>query len=703
MKTILTLPLLVFCLAFCLPWSRAQENSIKDIQRILEERIEEYIARAETEEDFNMLLEQLTDLMEHPVNINSAGREDLERIFFLNDMQIYNIMAYRDMYGSFTTLTELAFIDGFDRQTAEAVIPFLYTGDPSDPDPVNLISAVKRGRHDMIMRWERLIQQRKGYNQPANNNLSPGYPGSPDKLLLKYRFKSKDNIRAGITAEKDPGELLIPVWKNDSISKNPALSGYSPDFLSAHVQLNNIGKLKTIVLGDYHLRFGQGLTLWSGYSFGKSSGSVDLIRSAPGISPYSSSDENRFFRGLAATAAFSNVEISGFFSSNLTDAGLPDLISSESNSVTSIRETGLHRTGGEISGKDQLLITAYGGNATVAKKRFRFGGTVYSALLNRHLEASGDIYRKFNFRGNANTNMGLDYMYLWSKAFLFGEMAMSANGGFGVVSGLTSAPHPRFETSLLYRYYSADYQNLYGAAFGENGENRNEKGFYITAKILASQLITINAGFDIYRFDWLQYNTPAPSNGNERTFQISLHPSRSFRLTMRYFSENKTINETGATDVLRNMIACSSEKYRIHAEYFISESVQFKNRIETVHKRDQTGYRGTGWLFYHDIVWKPGSEKYTLAFRYALFDTDSWDERIYAYENDVLYSFSVPAYFYNGSRIYVMLRMNPLQKISVWLRISHTAFLHNQSIGSGLDEIKGNRKTDVKVQLRWKF
>ncbi|MBN1340026.1 MAG: helix-hairpin-helix domain-containing protein [Bacteroidales bacterium] len=683
--------------------ARAQEPGATEAERILLDRIEQYVSQSETGQDYEELFDRLVGLLENPVNINSADAEELGKIIFLNEMQIYNILAYRDMSGAFVSLTELAFIDGFDRRLAELVIPFLYVGESESDGPVSLKTILRHGRSEAIVRYERLIQTKKGYTQTNDSSGQRVYPGSPDKYYLKYRFKSLEKIQAGITTEKDPGEALIPGKINDAGRSALMLSGNTPDFLSGHLQLKNMGALKSLVVGDYHLRFGQGLTLWSGYSFGKSAESVDLRRTSQGVSPFGSSDENRFFRGIAGTMNHRDLEISAFFSSNLTDAGISDLSQDETGFVTSMRETGLHRTVSEMEGKDRLRINVYGGNVTVLKRRYRAGFTASRTELDKSLETPSDTYRKFDFSGKSNANAGFDYMYLWKKAFVFGEAAVSANGGFGLLTGLTSSPHPRIETSLLYRNYSFDYQNLYSAAFGENGENINEKGLYLAAKIAASRMVTLHAYLDVYAFDWLRYNTSGPSSGNEESLQLTVKPSGRFFFYLRFYTENKTISSSDQHEPVKSWIRYIKSRYRLHAGYSVSETVSFKSRIEALYNRDEKGYRGTGWLFYHDIVWKPAHERLSLAFRYALFDTDTYNERIYAYENDVLYSFSVPAYYYKGSRVYLLLRVNPFKNLSVWCRLSHTCFLNVLSIGSGMDEINGNEKTDVKLQLRWKF
>jgi len=109
-----------------------------------------------------------------------------------------------------------------------------------------------------------------------------------------------------------------------------------------------------------------------------------------------------------------------------------------------------------------------------------------------------------------------------------------------------------------------------------------------------------------------------------------------------------------------------------------------------------------GYMMYQDVIWRPRTQ-WAFSARYALFDTDTFDERIYAYENDVLYAFSVPAYYYRGSRAYLLIRYQASRKLDFWFRLSQTFFASESTLGSGLDEIDGNARTELKAQVRYKF
>jgi hypothetical protein len=128
-----------------------------------------------------------------------------------------------------------------------------------------------------------------------------------------------------------------------------------------------------------------------------------------------------------------------------------------------------------------------------------------------------------------------------------------------------------------------------------------------------------------------------------------------------------------------------------------------QGRIE-ITKRDapQTSSE-TGYLIYQGFQVKPVEKNWTLYLRSQLFDTDSYDTRLYAYENDVPYSFSVPAFSGQGSRFYILLNTSLTRNLSVILRIAQTWYSDRSVISSGPDEIDGNKKSDVKAVIRFSF
>jgi hypothetical protein len=110
-----------------------------------------------------------------------------------------------------------------------------------------------------------------------------------------------------------------------------------------------------------------------------------------------------------------------------------------------------------------------------------------------------------------------------------------------------------------------------------------------------------------------------------------------------------------------------------------------------------------GYLVFQDVTWKKMGVPCTITFRYALFQTDAWNARLYAYENDVLYSYSIPAYYGKGVRIYGIFKFDIRRNIDLWIRVAQWTYTDRDLISSGDSAIEGFRKTDCTAQLRMQF
>lgn len=113
--------------------------------------------------------------------------------------------------------------------------------------------------------------------------------------------------------------------------------------------------------------------------------------------------------------------------------------------------------------------------------------------------------------------------------------------------------------------------------------------------------------------------------------------------------------------------------------------------------------KNKGTLLLLDVFYHPASIPLKLSCRYALFNTDNYSSRLYAYENDVLYASSMPAYYGKGFRTYLLVKYSPARWLDAWLRLSLTCYADRNIISSGLEEIKGNKVPEIKFQLRIKL
>jgi hypothetical protein len=685
------------------------ESLVKSGEAEINDKIETIAEQSDAVLDYSELVDDLKFFLEVPLNLNYATEEDLRKLVFLNPIQIYNLIAYRETYGLFYSIYELQSIEGFDRETIEKILPFVVVAEKKEKIPFSLKRMAKYSGHEILLRYQQILQEKKGFSAIDDEELlanpNSRYLGTPQKMYFRYGYNYFNKIRWGITAEKDAGEVFWKENLNDSIKNmvNDKMQNIF-DFRSFHFSLIDWGFLKALTVGDYQLQFGQGLTMWSSLAFGKSSDAVNIKRYPGSVRPYTSTDENRFFRGAAATVGIKKLEISAFYSSNKLDATIDTSRFSTDGEdfAQTIQESGLHRTMNELLKKDAIHLTMFGGNLNFRSKHFKIGATAYYSRFDIPFILSDQLYKQFDFTGQDNINGGVDYSYVKQRIGLFGEVSMSENGGFAQLHGITANLHPRLFITLLYRNYEKDYQNLFSNAFAENTSVTNESGFYAGLRVHLHAKWTWYAYFDQFNFPWLKYRVNQPSSGNEFLSQLDYRLSESVYMYLRYRQKVKQFSESGQ-ELTSSLVNQRRNNLRFHIEYAISPSVLMKNRLEMLFNKTGNGYQGNGFLIFQDVNWKPVSNKFSIYFRYAIFDTDSYDERIYAYENDLLYAFSVPGYYYKGSRGVVMLKIQPMRKISIWLRYSISSLTNRSTIGSGLEESQGNIRSEVKLQIRFKI
>ena len=87
----------------------------------------------------------------------------------------------------------------------------------------------------------------------------------------------------------------------------------------------------------------------------------------------------------------------------------------------------------------------------------------------------------------------------------------------------------------------------------------------------------------------------------------------------------------------------------------------------------------------------------------ALFDTEDYENRQYLYEKNVLWAFSIPNFYNQGMRVYFLAQYKLNKRLTFWGRWAKTTYTNRESIGSGLQEIKGNELTETTFQLRYLF
>ncbi len=671
----------------------------------IEQRIEQIAEAAENENlDFNALFEQLSIYLDFPLNINAADVDELFTLGLLTNYQIGQLINYRKEYGPLLSVYELPRINGWSVEIADILEPFIVAELDIGPEKITLKKMKDYGKHEVVMRWQRVLEEQVGYSPIDDAELAANpnrrYLGSPDRLFFRYRYRFSDRISFGYTGEKDAGEEFF---------RGSQPQGF--DFNSAHLFLKDFGIFRHIAIGDYQAQFGQGLTMWSGLGFNrKSAFTVNIAQLGGGLRPYTSINENLFLRGAATTIQAGDFKVTGFYSGKGIDATVtsspvgdtlelvePDIV------VSAFQESGFHRTPRELENRRALFQEHFGGNIDFSRDNFHIGVTGVYMRLDGTLNRRDQVYSQFRFQGSENAVVGADFAWRWQNFFFFGETSRSLNGGLASINGVNINMNPRLSFNLTQRYYARDFQPVASVAFGEQAQVENESGVYMGVEFRPFRKWTFNAFVDQFKHPWMRFQTDAPSTGYDFFGQLEYNPTSRINVYLRYRQRLRQLNTRDEVDALRFLVPNPRRNARLNFIYTVNKQLRLGSRIEYVDFQRGDEPVSRGFVAFQDVKYSFRKVPITINARYALIQTDNFDSRIYAYENDVLYFFSIPAYFGRGSRTYLLLKYKVNRRVDLWLRWAQSYFTDRQFIGSGLEQIEGNTRTEVKVQARFKF
>lgn len=678
----------------------SQKDTLPEIPETSRRLLEDYLQNSDEEGDFdfNTLYEDLERYIERPLNLNEATEADLQDLRLLSDVQIINFLRYREIAGDLVSLYELQAVPGLDLGTIQALLPYVAISGNTDDYQESISDMLKEGQNELYLRWSRILETQRGYLPLAEGETGSRYEGDPNQLYLRFKHSYSNRLSYGFTAEKDRGEAFF---------RGANKKGF--DFYSAHFYLRDYNQtLKALAIGDYTISLGQGLILYSGFGAGKSVLATSVKRGGRVVRPYTSVNEANFMRGAALTLQFGeHWEVTAFGSYRGRDGNLTVADTLEVDrpiiSFTSLDIDGLHRTPSEIEDRNTLFQLSYGGSI---KYRIDRGHLAVNALmdqLDKPLIRREQPYNRYYFDGDKVGNASLDYAYRWRNFHFFGETAIGDNGVIATVNSMLAGLDPKLDIALVHRHFPRDYVALNANPFAETTGARNETGMYLGLILRPAGGWQLSGYFDLWRHPWLRFNTDAPSGGYEYRFRIRHFKKRTYEAYLEVRDEVKGRNITLFDTKTDWPVPSRIFQARLHLAYNLSKSLEWRSRIDVGFADNEIHELRQGFAIYQDLLYRPVGFPLSFTTRFALFDTDGYAIRFYAYENNLLYSFSIPAYYNRGSRFYLNLRYKEIRNLTLEARIAQTYWWDQDSFGSGLEEINGPVRTQVAAQIRYKF
>lgn len=626
-------------------------------EKTLENIFENVEIQEGAEEIFN--LEELKNL---EINLNSADYDELIKIPFFDFYLISNFLNYRNTYKQLISFYELLEIEGFTEDLVRKM-EFFCVLDFIDKD----ILYFTRNSNEILIRDKFILEKREGF-------LNGNYKGNNHKAFFRYNFLGSEYLKFGINLEKDEGEQGI-------------------DYYSAYLEINKINNFLDIYVGDFHAEFGYGFSLWTGYKINKNLTDV-FISTSRGFRRHTGTEENKFLRGIATKFYYKEFNLYIFTSMKNVDAN------AENDTVRSFLFTGLHRTNNEISNKHSVEKIDIGTNLEYKNHHLNFSFLTTYTKLNKIFYPEYKLYRIHSFLGYENFINSFSYNYKIDNLVIFGENGISNDDGIFVYNGLFIYPIHGYKFLVSHRYLNKKYFSFYNVPFS-NYPN-SEKGFFFNFSANPITNIFFVGYIDFYKNNWIMYNLNSLVwSGNfaiQATYKINYTYDLSLRFTNRDIPSNNSLSEEKIQNVIYN------DHKSIRLDFNISKkNISLRTRIENVFYKDYNN-KTNGFLFYQNIKFSfPNYEKINFYLRYSIFNSEEWNTRIYAYEDDFIGVFSSNTYYNKGNRYYFMIKYDYIEKIQFWFKISQTIYYNQYLIGSNNDRIQGNKISEIKLQINIKI
>ena len=315
-------------------------------------------------------------------------------------------------------------------------------------------------------------------------------------------------------------------------------------------------------------------------------------------------------------------------------------------------------------GKEDAWNHVVGANATARWRKLKVGVTGVEEI-----SLLGDEAMRQKARGA----MGANVRYNWGKVDVWGEVAAShtEQWGWGTIMGVRVNPISDLNLLAIYRYYSPEYENIYANSLSSKTRVYNEHGGYLGVEYNRLKNWQLSLFGDVW------------NEGYETMAQADFVSPKDYKMHMRLRAKRKNEIDT----------------YSAHWNG-MWELGQWKLKTQVdanmVYAKEKWSY---GFSVFQDVEYRFVEVPIVLQFRAQAFDAREWNNRVYMYENDVLYAYAIPFVYGLGGRFWLNARYKINDTFAVYLRVSETVY---QGAWAAAHD-KQNTRTDIHALLRVKL
>lgn len=601
------------------------------------EAAEERSIREEEPQISEAELEVRQELRLYPVNLNEATREQLESCGLFSAFQVNSILRYREKYGDLLSIYELASLDGFRKQSLARQSACMTVGQFSHSIPLR-----KSGTRILVFAG-------RNFNS-SGDEIS--YPGSPWKSSLRIKSDISRKVSAGLAYEKDPGERSF--W------------GYRPEHLTAFLELKGKKHLEKLIIGTYRLNNGMGLLQGSGLMH-----TPEAIQSRPlrlsSLKPYAGTSEGLIHQGAALGLNLGKTKLLLWTSWQNLDLSLTafDSKAKDISWTVYIRETGIHRTVTELSGRN-LAYLGCAGIQVMSNFRKLSLGAQHLSWISGLSQAGKDSLQYFQNPGFQHAS-SIYWGWRLSKVVLYGEFAPGRNNSTAFTGGSRFLVNDFLSGTLQFHSYGTNHQESFASAYASGSHIANERGFFLL--ILAEPFREIRATFsvELSRYPEPRYQVLVPSSGSR--FKVTLHNGSAGTLQWKLGMTHTNRQFTPSSDLsgIRPLYTIENHKIDGKLLYQPFERLSWQSRLVISYTPGDLSDRGHAAL--QQVTFRM-NEKLRCTVQFVMFHVPSWDNRICIYEPGLFQQFRFPVYSATGNKLTMVASTKFLKRLTLEMKCS---------------------------------
>jgi len=621
--------------------------------------VQELLQYAESATALERLTELLDELRTSKIPLNEANGDELRQLPWLTSDDVQAILLYRQEHGRINSQKELQPIIGEEKTTALA--PYLR---------YKKVKMVRTATPKAVEVAGSLYNRLFWETTPRKGILNGKYAGANSKMYHRAQFLAP-HLSLSLVQEKDIGEPD------------------AADFTSLSVNFYNLGVLERAVLGNYKLTFGQGLLIGQGRFFSKGTDPAGSVRlSAKPLTPYTSSAEEGFLQGAAATVRVAPFDVTAFYSANHLDA-----IINKSDVMTSFGSSGYHRTELEIGRKDNVVENVSGANVLYRYQLGTLNGKVGGSMLRYSYPYPFDLLEPTAAVSSVSsgTLSSVEADLTAGKLSLFAELASSQHpNDRSWIAGAEYALARGISTVVARRSYGVNYFSPFAGAFAERGDGAsNERGNYIGVQAKVNDRLSIGGYYDLFTFPELSNHLPDDSDGRDARLFLGWKQSSlvAWNLQLQHKVKEEQKNQGTSKLPLWAPLPLVTNRVQLDCNLTPNKHLRFRTRgeIKSVVKQYLAGDQSfTGQLISQQIGYSVN--KYNIKGRLTLFNATDYDAALYAYEDDLPLTSSLGVYDGHGKSLFVVATWQAMPQMKLAARYETTWYSDRDVYSSGNDE-----------------